>query len=552
MKADTLGMHYTIARPADYDIAYTVTLPNYDSSSYVNQGMFLENQRKILTSIDPEQLTPEDALSHELLINSMNQQMAGQEFPFYSEPLSPGSGMVSQLPILLAEYYFLDKRDVEDYLALLSCIPSYFSSIEDYERTRARSGLFMPAYSSEKIIRQCSSILTPESIRDHSHFLMTTFQDRIEKLSETAVLTSAEMEAYTSENKRILLEYVIPSYQKLSNTVKELQASSQNENGLCYYPKGREYYEYLVKQTTGSAKTIPEIKSLLQEQLRKDYTELIRLYDSLKGCGDSSPIRFPFQDPSLMLQDLETRMKKAFPPLTATTDFIPACTVKKVSPSLADYVSPAFYLTPPIDHMDENSIYINEKSILDDLELYTTLAHEGYPGHLYQTLSFQQLSFPDPVRNLLFYGGYTEGWALYTENYSYDYAKELLRANTSHYNTSTDAQIDLYRCSRDLQLCMYSILDIGIHYDGLKYEEVYSMLAEFGITDEETARNIYEYIVEEPANYLKYYLGYLEILETKASYKKISGSHYSEISFHKNMLELGPMDFETLRKHLNQ
>ena len=67
-------------------------------------------------------------------------------------------------------------------------------------------------------------------------------------------------------------------------------------------------------------------------------------------------------------------------------DTEPSCTVKRVSPSLEEYSSPAFYLTPPIDVITENSIYINENDPLTGLDLYTTLAHEGYPGQLYQTV----------------------------------------------------------------------------------------------------------------------------------------------------------------------
>ena len=54
----------------------------------------------------------------------------------------------------------------------------------------------------------------------------------------------------------------------------------------------------------------------------------------------------------------------------------------------------------------------------DDLTLFTTLAHEGYPGHLYQTI-FYESTDPDPVRSIFNFGGYVEGWATYAEMCSY-------------------------------------------------------------------------------------------------------------------------------------
>ena len=62
--------------------------------------------------------------------------------------------------------------------------------------------------------------------------------------------------------------------------------------------------------------------------------------------------------------------------------------IKYVSQEMQNFLSPAFYLIPALDNTEENIIYINNGHISDDLSLYTTLAHEGYPGHLYQTTYF--------------------------------------------------------------------------------------------------------------------------------------------------------------------
>ena len=78
-------------------------------------------------------------------------------------------------------------------------------------------------------------------------------------------------------------------------------------------------------------------------------------------------------------------------------------------------------MIPPIDNSGENVIYINPGHISDDLTLFTTLAHEGYPGHLYQTVYYSATKHP-PIRDLLSFGGYTEGWATYCEMLSYYYS----------------------------------------------------------------------------------------------------------------------------------
>ncbi len=84
-------------------------------------------------------------------------------------------------------------------------------------------------------------------------------------------------------------------------------------------------------------------------------------------------------------------------------------------------------------------IYINRASTYTALDLYTTLAHEGYPGHLYQTILSGSTTLGS-VRNLLNFGGYIEGWATYVEMYAYGLS-------------DTDPNLaELYRLNRSLTL----------------------------------------------------------------------------------------------------
>jgi len=176
------------------------------------------------------------------------------------------------------------------------------------------------------------------------------------------------------------------------------------------------------------------------------------------------------------------------------------------------------------------------------------LAHEGFPGHLYQTVYHnQQLSGGDgtPVEEILWFGGYLEGWALYVEFLAYDYASQImLECNYPDY--AKLLQIEKY--NRSTQLCIYSLLDVLIHHDNIGYQGTAEFLADFGITNSASVNNIYTYIVEEPANYPKYYLGYLEILRLKDTFKKNWGNEYSDYAFHKFLLDYGPADFGILNE----
>lgn len=216
---------------------------------------------------------------------------------------------------------------------------------------------------------------------------------------------------------------------------------------------------------------------------------------------------------------------------------------------MEEYSSPAYYLTPPMDDPGTNIIYINQKNQPDSLSLYTTLAHEGYPGHLYQTV-YSHLYFDaqntSPIRSILHYGSYVEGWAYYVENMSYFYAQDIAADQSLK-----AAWYEACRLNRNLQLCIYSLLDIAIHYEGADIRQVQKILMKVGITSSETVTAIYEYIVEEPVNYLKYYLGFLEFLDLKSEAQRLWGGNFSDMAFHRFILETGPSDFRGLKEKLN-
>lgn len=554
LSGNTLNMHYTVANPSNYGIdSYTPVLPSYSKERRSNSLQELASALKTLHSIDVSKLDAQNASLYRLLLPYLENEKNGMLLYYYANPLSPSSGMQSQLPILLAEYAFRSRQDIEDYLSLLDQTDSYFEGIASYLKDQSAQGLFMPDYSADKVIAQCDTIMDKESLEAGTHFLNSTFEERLEELVEKGILKEEEKNSYLTENSRLLTTVMLPAYQKLGDELLLLKGSGRNENGLYYYPDGREYYLYLIRSNTGSYRDIQEIKLLLLQDFEKNLASMHSLLQSHPELLSSSgliPGSFAYEEPTDMLKSLQQMMVSDFPALSdITEDTMPVCTVKSISKNLQEYCSPAFYLTPPLDDIEENVIYINPKNNPYGVELYTTLAHEGYPGHLYQTV-YSQLFFKktgmNPIRCLLSYGGYVEGWAMYVELKSYDYAKNLMKQTAPE----TEALYELYKMDRQIQLSLYSLLDIAIHYEGITYAQAHKMLSSVGISEPSTTRSIYEYIVEEPTNYLKYYLGYLEIMNLKKEAEKLWGNAYTEYRFHKFFLENGPADFTNLQLQL--
>lgn len=553
MSGNTLNMHYTLAFPGNYGIYdYTPALPAYVPQSAADSQLATENALAALKSIHTENLSSSDAYLHMLLTRSLENSLELGRFPYYQEPLSPLSGMQSQLPILLAEYAFRTRRDVEDYLALLDQTDEYFASLLIYEQEKYDAGLILPAFALQRIREQCDSIVTSQELEDGVHFLQTTFRERLEALCAENILTPEDAREYISRNDRLLKTVLLPAYETLSDGLLLLEDESVSLTGLAGLPQGREYYEALLTAQTGSYRPISEIQSMLARQFTAVYEELKSLAEAhpklLTGALTPAFPSFPYTDAEEMLARLRERMARDFPALPGEETDV---TVKEVSESLSDYCAPAFYLTAPLDDTSQNVIYVNGQKTAEGVELYTTLAHEGYPGHLYQTVYDNRDAARDgdrPVRKLLWFSGYLEGWALYAEFTSFDYASQLLAEQGA---SEESLWVQVEKCNRSLQLCLYSMLDILIHYENAPYSKAKEILERFGVTDTDAIESIYAYIALEPCNYLKYYLGYLEMLSLKERAGELWGEDYSDLQFHTFLLETGPSDFSSLNQALS-
>lgn len=89
-----------------------------------------------------------------------------------------------------------------------------------------------------------------------------------------------------------------------------------------------------------------------------------------------------------------------------------------------------------------------------------------------------------------------------------------------------------------------------IHYENASFHKIAKVLENFGIKDSSSAAAIYSYIAQEPCNYLKYYLGYLEILSLKEEAKTAWAGAYTDYDFHCFYLDNGPADFLSLQEQL--
>lgn len=531
VQSDSISLHYTLAQPEAYGIKdFKPTLGDYSEEMFREMIEDAGETLAALKGFDYKKLTEEQQITYDIMEWSLETSLAEEPYFLYEEAFSPTTGLQAQLPVLLAEYKFYDADDVREYLELLPCVYEYYEAILAVERQRAEAGLFLADRAVDDITSQCQDFIAePEE-----NFLITSFPARLEGIPG---LNEDDRLALEYENKRAVLDSVIPAYELLIATLTELKGSGMNEMGLCYFPEGTGYYEWLVRNNTGSDWSISKMKNELDKAIQEALLRMQLAYQNDAGVLEQveSP-QWPETEPEAILAYLKEAMAADYPAIGEAS-----YSVKYVDPSMQDHLSPAFFLTPALDDWQNLSIYINESETNGALDsLFTTLAHEGFPGHLYESVRFNQTE-PEPIRQLLSFSGYAEGWATYAEYSAYSYGG------------LSGALTDMLLYNQLAVLAICGRADIGVNYDGWDLQQTFEYLAGFGLAQEpEDAEGLYWSCIEEPANTLDYVIGYLEFAGLRREAEERLGDGFRAVDYHAALLDLGPAPFSVLAKWMDE
>ena len=204
--SDTLTLHYKLKDASKYGIKDSKpTLGSFSIKDIKDEYKDLEKSLKSLKSFEYNSLTEEQQTTYDILKSYLETEIKGKDFAYYHTIFSPTTGLQANLPITLAEYKFYDKDDVKDYLGLCKDIDRYFKDIMEYEGEKSKKGLFMADFAVDDIIAQCEAFISdPEN-----SYLITTFNNKIDALTD---LTDEEKNNLKNENKKTILESVIPAY----------------------------------------------------------------------------------------------------------------------------------------------------------------------------------------------------------------------------------------------------------------------------------------------------------------------------------------------------
>lgn len=485
--------------------------------------VFLEK----LNAINREELKPETQFSYDVLLQILTDDAEETHFEYFYEPLTEYSGLHSNMPLSFALFELKNVQDVEDYLTLLADMPRYMGQVLAYEQKRAELGMFMTEPALDAILEDIQLIIDAKD----TTFLYVTFEEGIDKLTD---LTPEQAQTYKDRNASLLKNEYLNSFQTLYDGLSDLRKSCRTYEEVSQYTDiQKEYFEYSMQAGGCNSLTVEETLEMLKSELNYLLYDFVKISNDRPDVYDAE-INLTSGDMQKDLDYLQTLIQPLLPVLPEHN-----LTLTDVPEELQDQFAPAAYVIPAMDDWKDNTIFINTAT--EDPTLLLTLAHEGYPGHMYQYIYQRSKDNLGLMQRAANFSGYAEGWAQFAEFLTVEnqdqYDKELVRFYFDY------GQI--------MNSILPAIISILVNYYGYTQDAVANAISGYGLDGEYLAPIFYNTVVDQPYYFFDYAVGYSQLAQLYRDTKNELGDKFDMASFLKTYLDLGPGNFDLVKEQIN-
>ncbi|MCR4839257.1 MAG: DUF885 domain-containing protein [Eubacterium sp.] len=510
---------------------------DYSEEGFAKSKQEVEDWIARLEALDVNTFTEQQRFDYDYLLDNLKTCLVTFDNIYIGGSFAPMQGVQANFPVMFTDWFFLSKEDIQLCIDIMKLYPPEIDKALEFEKVRTEKGYGYEDCIIDKIIEQCDEFLNQTG----ENFMITVFNEHVDGFDG---LTDAEREDFKKQFADGVNNQIVPMYQRIRETFVGLKGKNQIKGGMVNYEHGSEIYAYLVREYSGSTKTPEEMIQYLEQKMSDAKTRMsmyyIRYPDAYQYFTDHESSLFNYlsnKDPKEMEDYLINNVMSEFPDIGEINYDIMYFekSLEKIREN-----SVAYYMIPPIDDTSENTIRVNGAH-LDDL--WVTLAHEGCPGHMYQTNYYRKTN-PNPIRCMGLELGYLEGWAVYASYESLKYCD----FNGSQY---ADVLGKLAQLDESYGYMIYGRIDLGINAEGWTLEDVRSYVTKMGLSSS-SAETFYTLLSGDPGVYLSYSVGYLEMQDMRDYAEEQLGDKFNVVEYHKAVLDAGPCKYDQLKKRVDK
>ncbi len=522
MSEDYTTLHFSLRDYQKYGIEKPdVNIGDASWDDYEDNVEDCDEYLKKLQSFDYDSLSETEQKDYRTIAFYLERNKELNSYPYFDWAFNSAEGVIDNLLTTFTEFVFYEKEDIDDYLATLASVPAYLDQCLENTKKQAAKGYFL----TDAMLKATEDAIEKFVDKKDDNELIKIFDENIDAFDG---LSTEEKEAYKKKNQEIVLNAYIPSYEKVAEELQKLKGSRKADYNVSSLDGGSEYYAALARYKTSIDADVETILDICTQYIEKSVDEL---YDIMQNHSEVTEETLDFDSAEDVLSYLEGHLD-AFPVLDKVY-----YNVQYLDPSVANDSIVAYYLSPPVDDMRDNVIKINGDNVSDVLDLYTTLAHEGFPGHLYQTNYYIQQQ-PSLLRTQLTMMGYQEGWGMFAEG------------QALHVSGLSEYASEYQKINIELNYVLSAAVDLGVNGLGWSTKDVSKYLDRLDLNSS-IAKDLYDFATLQPGTILPYGVGVamFELLENKA--KNALGNDFDQKAFNEVLLNDGNRPFEVVEDDVN-
>ncbi|MBY4635916.1 DUF885 domain-containing protein [Sphingopyxis sp. XHP0097] len=514
-----------------------------EEAEIANHSLRQATAAALRDGFDPQRLSPDDALSHELFLAAAAR--ADRLFPYRNHGyiFDQMNGAQSSGPAFLINIHRVaDPAEAEAYVERIRGLGPWLDIQTAESAKRAAAGVQPPKWVYPYVISDIGNINRPDNA------VLDDFAAKVGKLT----VADAEKARLIAAAKAAWVESAGPAYDRLLAEMKRQQAVAPTDDGVWRLPDGKAYYEALLANYTTTDMTAEQIHNLGLSEVARIHGKMRAIMAKVGFKGTlqqffehlrTSPQYF-HETREAYLADVDARVKAMEARLPQFFLTLPkaALQVKAVEAFREKSAGKAFYQSPSPDGSRPGTYYVNLYDLRDmsKTELEALAYHEGVPGHHLQRAVQTELEELPPFRRFGGVTAYTEGWGLYSEE---------LGKDMGFY---TDPYSDFGRLGMELWRACRLVVDTGIHDKRWSREQAIAYLKENTPNPDGDIEKAIERYIVYPGQATAYLIGKLKIMELRGRAQAALGDRFDYRTFHEVVLESGPVPLDILDRRVDR
>lgn len=530
------------------DPRYNDQLPNFLSREFRDTShAFTKGWLEKIEAVGPEGLEGQDLLSWQIFVEDARDELAGQEFPSWMQPVNQFYNIAStfvQLGSGTGAQPFRTVQDYDNWHERASNIPVLFNQAIANMGEGIQAGVVQPRALMEKVLPQLDALIKDDPRQ-------TLFWKPVADMP--ADFSAADRQRIEGEYAELISTVLMPSYRHLRDYIAtDYLPHTRDSAGMDALPDGAAWYAFRVRQSTTTDLPPERIHQIGLDEVARIHQRMHGVMDEVGFKGTlpeffrfmQTDPRFEFASEEKLLEfyrSLEAKVNAKVPELFSLVPKAPF-EIRPVEAFRARSAAGGSYMRPSEDGSRPGIFYVNTYNLptrktwdAEDLFL-----HEAIPGHHFQLALQQELTGLPAFRRFGGQTAYTEGWGLYAESLG----KEL-GVYENPYDYFGYLQNELWRAIR-------LVVDTGLHSQGWTREQVIDYMLENSAESRTQSVAEAERYMAIPGQALAYKMGELKILELRQRAEKALGGKFDIRQFHAEVLKDGSVPLDVLEDKINR